>query len=114
MRTWQRWAATAAFVVTAASTVVVGAAPAQAASRLGGISVERECQDQDGYHARIKTWSACGWVCNPFSAPVPANALIYDKGVDMNRACRRQYPGLPYAYSGYADAGNPYSWSCYR
>jgi len=103
-------------ITSSIGATLVAAAPAQAATRLGGISVERECQDQDGYHARVKDWSAFGWRCNPFSAPVPASALIYDKSVDMNRACRRQYPRptAPYAYATYADAGNPYSWSCYR
>src|SRR3954471_5889764 len=58
-------------ITSSIGATLVAAAPAQAATRLGGISVERECQDQDGYHARVKDWSAFGWRCNPFSAPVP-------------------------------------------
>jgi hypothetical protein len=83
---------------------------AKAATRVGGVDVERHCQWAWGYHAYVAYWSAFGWRCNP----VPNNAYykILDKNVDMNAACRLQYGNNVWA--SYSDSRNPYSWSCYR
>ena len=106
--------ATVAMLTLLVAGSLVAAPSASAATRLGGISVEKECQAQSGYHARIATWSSFGWKCNPYPNPVPPQYFYYDQDVNMNRACVRQYPQYSGVYANYADAGNPYSWSCYR
>lgn len=99
----------AAAILGAVALPVLEASPASASTRLGGVSVEAECQFAYGYHAYIASWSAFGWRCNP----VPNNPYYkgLDKSVDMNQACRIEYGGS--AFAEYSDAGNPYSWSCY-
>lgn len=84
-------------------------ASANAATRVGGVDVERVCQFDFDYHAYVASWSAWGWRCNP----VPNNQYykVLDQNADMNKACRLQYGGTSWANA--ADAGNPYSWSCY-
>ena len=103
-------AAAAITIGAVAALPAIQAPPASASTRLGGVNVENECQFAYGYHAYVAYWSAFGWRCNP----VPGNPYykILDKSVDMNQACRLQYGGG--AFASYSDAGNPYSWSCYR
>ena len=103
-------AAVAAVLFVTAVGIVGLQTSAGAATRVGGVDVERVCQWDYGYHAYVAYWSAFGWRCNP----VPNNPYykILDKNVDMNKACRLQYG--QYAWASYSDPGNPYSWSCYR
>jgi hypothetical protein len=102
--------AAAAVAIAAIALPALQASPASASVRLGGVNVEGECQFAYGYHAYVASWSAYGWRCNP----VPGNAYYksLDKNVDMNQACVVQYGGG--AFASFSDAGNPYSWSCYR
>jgi hypothetical protein len=103
--------ATAAVTIGAVVALPALQAPhASASTRLGGVNVEAECQFAYGYHAYVAYWSAYGWRCNP----VPGNVYYkgLDKSVDMNLACRLQYGSG--AFASASDAGNPYSWSCYR
>ena len=101
----------------AAALIAFGALAAQspaanAATRLGGLSVEQVCQFDYGFHAYVAYWSAYGWRCNP----VPNNPYYkgLDRNADMNKACRLGYPGSPSAWANFSDVNNPYSWSCYR
>jgi hypothetical protein len=81
---------------------------AAAASRLGGIDMNRACADQYG-----SSWGAYlfGTGCNAWKCyPLPGQGYALQRGVDTPRACSNQYGGGAYAlcYNG------EYDWSCYR
>lgn len=103
-------AAGALALCTTLASVGFTAGEASAATRVGGVDVERVCQFDYGFHAYIAVWAANGWRCNP----VPGNSYykVLDRNADMNKACRIQYGSS--SWSSFSDGGNPYSWSCYR
>src|SRR5262245_3627351 len=94
-------------LATAAAGVALAQEPADAATRLGGVDVERVCQFDYGYHAYVAYWSAYGWRCNPVPGEPYYKGL--DKNADLNKACRLQYGAG--AYATFSDVNNPYSWS---
>ncbi|MHA6510737.1 hypothetical protein [Tessaracoccus sp. Y1736] len=104
--------ATAALLLTSA----VAAPPASAATLLGGVSVARYCQvnvpSGNPYVASKAVninnrWD--GWRC------AKINGVLVS--VDMNLACRQQYP-KPYWWSSNAYSGRVSdswdAWRCYR
>jgi hypothetical protein len=77
--------------------------PAQGASNLGGIDVERYCQEGWGLHAILRTHDAYGWRCGADGHE--------DQNVSMDDACQQQYQ--PAARSRYKSFTDPSSWVCY-
>ncbi|WP_117212170.1 hypothetical protein [Allorhizocola rhizosphaerae] len=92
--------------VVGASAIAATAAPAQAATIIGGINVDRQCKVQHGSAFTavvLDTRNAYSWRCH-------YSGYLY--GVDMNSACINQYGGG--AFSVLLDPGNAYSWRCAR
>ena len=100
----------AACVVLAAGGLgLVTASPAQAATRLGGVDMQRACDTQwPGYgltaHVNDPN-NAYSWRCW-----APWDHTSY--GIDVNRECVTQYGAG--AYAGLGSTTNPYSWFCQR
>jgi hypothetical protein len=97
----------------AALTVTTGllslAAPeAAAATRLGGVDMQRACDTQyTGFGLRAVVTdqhNAFSWRC---TAP-----WGYSAGIDINRECVTQYGAG--ASSGLGSTSDPYSWYCQR
>ena len=82
--------------------------PAQAATNLGGLSVQAACSNQwPGTNAVLVANNVYGWKCRTYWSGGPVNY-----NVDLNRECRRAYGSG--AYASYLDYNNPYSWRCWR
>lgn len=84
----------------------ITATEAQAATNLGGVSMQRACEKQypaQGRTARVLDGrNAYSWVCTtPWG---------YRGGIDVNRACRDTYGTR--AYAQLRDTRNPYTWYC--
>jgi len=82
---------------------------AEAATRLGGISVWNACVYQSGTPngVGLASYTAVGWRCLYYSL-----GTTYQVGVDLNQECRRTFgSGAVAKYTNYND---PYSWGCYR
>ena len=77
--------------------------PTQGSSDLGGIDVERYCQDGWGFHAILRMQDAYGWRCGADGHE--------DQNVSMDDACRQQYQLE--ARSRYKSFTDPMSWVCY-
>lgn len=78
---------------------------------LGGVDVERYCQENFHLHAVLREDNAYGWRCNSnpnFTSGVRSD----DTGVSMTDACRQEY-GRTDAYDQYGSFRDPYSWKCY-
>ncbi|MDP9696643.1 UNVERIFIED_ORG: hypothetical protein J2X79_004226 [Arthrobacter globiformis] len=92
----------------------IAALPAEAATRLGGISVQNYCitnVDSGNYYVVSKALRINdlyhGWRCGRVSGNLVS--------VDMNKACRQQSPARPGQPQAYALHGQGiYSWACYR
>lgn len=90
--------------------LLLGTAPASAA-QLGGINVQGYCEKNRGIWPRpavaIRNPSdAYSWRCNYAGANV---------GVDMNLACRQQYPNSrPAAWAKPLNPKDAFSWRCYN
>jgi hypothetical protein len=88
---------------------VMGASSAHAATALGGVDMQRACNDQYGavygYVAKVMNQSdAYSWRCTkPWDTT---------RGIDVNAACARQYGAG--AWSGLRNRYNPYTWFCQR
>lgn len=105
----RRMAVTAAVTVGLCATAAVSAPAASAATRLGGVDMQRACNTQYppsfGLKATVMNQrDAYSWRC---TAPFDSTRQI-----NVNAACANQYGGG--AYQGLADARNPYSWYCQR
>lgn len=100
---------TAAAMLFAASFSLATASTAQAATRLGGVDMQRGCNDQwpgYGLSAHVNNANdAYSWRC--WAA---WDHTTY--GIDVNRACITQYGGG--AQAGLGNARDPYSWYCQR
>lgn len=83
--------------------------PAQAATNLGGVSVEAACDNQRGAAttARLVANNVYGWRCALY---LGGTTGYYS--VDISRECRRVHGSS--AYAGYITYSDPYSWRCYR
>jgi hypothetical protein len=93
--------------------LLLGVSPASAAARVGGISVEDWCMRNLGYHAVVRPpRDAFSWRCS--ANPGDPRLIPKDQGVDMNQACRQQYPRVAGVYASWASRSDPGSWSCYR
>lgn len=98
-----------------AAVVIVAPANASAATTLGGVSVAKYCQ-VNVYSGNIFAASKAvninnrwdGWRCAKINGQLV--------GVDMNLACRQQYPKSWWQRDAYAGrVGNGmYDWRCYR
>lgn len=86
------------------------AAPAVAATRVSGISVQSACNHQygSGTTAELFGKTAINWDCLYMSGRYVMGRL----SVDLSRECRRIYGSS--AYAAYTNYWNPYSWGCYR
>jgi hypothetical protein len=103
----RRLSLTAAAGLLAATATAVGAAPALAATDLGGINVQAYCStNYPGSSAQlVAPYDASSWRC---FVPSPNGIWV---AVNMNLACIQQYGSGAYAAAG---SGNPYSWRCWR
>ena len=85
------------------------AAPAHAATNLGGVSVWNACVYQNGtpsYVVLVQN-NVMGWRCQYHGG---WNAVYM--GVNLTQECRRVHGSS--AYAAYLDYNNPYSWRCWR
>ena len=84
-------------------------ARAQAATDLGGVSVEAACDNQRGVAttARLVVNNVYGWRCALY---LGGTTGYYS--VDIARECRRVHGSS--AYAAYSNYNNPYSWRCKR
>lgn len=111
--TRNRALAAAAAVVATSLLTMIPAAPAQAGGRLGPVDMQKACRTQakpGGQFLFEAKWTKYNdpysWKCQPIGwTPIPMSF-----GIDMNRACRDQYPGKG-AYAGLA-ARNVLGWYC--
>lgn len=88
---------------TQAATPTSPPPSARVSSDLGGIDVERYCQDGWGLHAILRVQNAYGWRCGADGHE--------DQNVSMDDACQQQYQ--PEARSRYKSFADPASWVCY-
>jgi hypothetical protein len=87
---------------------VAAAAPASAATVLGGVDMQAACNIQypgQGRKAKIRTWNVYGWKCVTGVVPVA------DGDIDVWKQCRTQY-NKPNAYGNFRNYYDPYSWYC--
>jgi len=87
---------------------VLAAAPASAATQLGGVSMQQACNQQYpgmGLTATVtNASSAYSWRCrSPWG---------YSGQINVNSACANQYGAG--AYSNALNPSDPYSWRCFR
>ncbi|MEU0884075.1 hypothetical protein ABZ345_36235 [Lentzea sp. NPDC005914] len=103
------WAGSIGIMLGALSAAVLTAAPAQAATELGGVDMQRGC-GSNYWHAEVyyPNQHVFGWRCTH----VYSSGYVGVADIDVNAVCASQY-GTG-AYSGYLDYYNPYSWRCYR
>lgn len=96
-------------MAVAALSVLGLQAPAQAATDLGGVSVEAACDNQRGVAttARLVVNNVYGWRCALY---LGGTTGYYS--VDIARECRRVHGSS--AYAAYSNYNNPYSWRCKR
>ena len=96
-------------MAVAALSVLGLQAPAQAATDLGGVSVEAACDNQRGAAttARLVVNNVYGWRCALY---LGGTTGYYS--VDIARECRRVHGSS--AYAAYSNYNNPYSWRCKR
>lgn len=101
-----------AAVLVAAGVVagvsVAAAAPASAATRLGGMDLGRVCavQNNDSWWVpTLVAQNAYGWRC--YNDKVHQFRSIY-----LNGGCRILYGGA--AWASTSNSASPYAWSCYR
>jgi hypothetical protein len=89
-------------------SVAAVSTPAQAATRLGGVSVAGACFNQwPGSEVALTSNNVFGWKCRFWGSQGP---LYF--GINLTQQCGVQYGGG--AYAAYSNYNNPYSWSCYR
>ena len=91
----------------AGATLGLGATPASATTRLGGVDMQRACNTQQGqgFRAVVTDQSnAYSWRCRFDTG--------YLVGIDVNRACANQYGSG--ASAGLDNPRNPYTWYCKR
>jgi hypothetical protein len=99
-----------ALVAVAIGLSVLGfQVPAQAATNLGGVSVEAACDNQRGAAttARLMRHDVHGWFCALY---IGGGVHYYD--VNLSQECRRVHGSS--AYAAYLNYNDPYSWRCYR
>lgn len=103
------WIALIGATVSLTSTAVLFASPAQAATELGGVDMQRGCSSSF-WHAEVyyPNQYVHGWRCTH----VYSSGYVGVAGINVNAVCSSQYGAG--AYSGYLDYYNPYSWRCYR
>jgi hypothetical protein len=104
-------ASAAISVALSVGGVAIAAAPASAATRLGGINMQAACDDQypgQGRIAKIRTWNVYGWKCVTGVVPVA------DGDISTWRQCQNQFGWNRGVYSNYTNYNDPYSWGCYR
>ena len=96
-------------MAVAALSVLGLQAPEQAATDLGGVSVEAACDNQRGVAttARLVVNNVYGWRCALY---LGGTTGYYS--VDIARECRRVHGSS--AYAAYSNYNNPYSWRCKR
>jgi hypothetical protein len=91
---------------------LVGSAPsATAATRLGGVDMQRACSVQWKHFGPVTAFvrdqrNAFSWTCKSNYTGVIVG------GIDVNRQCVDQYGRG--AYAGLGSTSNPYSWYCQR
>jgi len=91
------------------ASLLAVAAPAQAATDLGGVSVWSGCNAQwPGSETALIANNVYGWKCRFWSTLGP---VYFD--VDLSKQCKAQYNNTK-AYAAYNDYNNPYSWRCRR
>ncbi|KZB86273.1 hypothetical protein [Amycolatopsis regifaucium] len=83
--------------------------PAQAATVVGGLSVEAACDTQRGAitYAVLIGPNAYNWRCR---LDLGGTSGYYS--VDLNRECQRVYGGNTWATP--LNSNDPYSWRCWR
>jgi len=98
----------ATVVAITAGVFSLGATDAVAATRLGGVDMQRGCDTQNpgmGLAAVVTSQhNAYSWRC---TAP-----WGYSTGIDVNKECVTQYGAG--ASSGLGNPSDPYSWYCQR
>lgn len=105
-------AVSATTMLCALGLVGPGASSADAVKYLGGVSVERYCQNTVGlggdWHARLlDKRNAYSWRCYNSKKNLQSN-------VNMNYACKIQYPRYySKAYAKPRSKADAYSWRCY-
>jgi hypothetical protein len=114
-------------VATAAAlfgSTLLTATPAEAATPLGGVDMQRACRTQYpsgwGLTAHVSDWKnsafgSTGYANDPDNAYTwrcwaPWDHRTYS--IDVNRACVNQYGRG--AYAGLGNSTDPYSWYCRR
>jgi hypothetical protein len=113
-RNWFRVAIAAAIV---ASGLGATAAPASAATRLGGINLNSYCMRTvnpgDASKAILVANHARGWRCmDSMWIGAPFGWATYRvRDMDLNHACRLQYGGRAYAV---LEQNHARGWVCYR
>ncbi|MBU6280274.1 MAG: hypothetical protein KGN78_13615 [Actinomycetales bacterium] len=104
----------ASLAVAVPAALLATAAPASAATRIGGVNVQNFCDKTYGVGTTRASWSnysdPFGWGCNYRSATGLFDWYRWG-GVDMNKACVLQYGRG--AYAGLA-ARNVMGWYCQR
>jgi hypothetical protein len=84
-------------------------APAQAATVIGGLSVEAACDDQWGAitYAQLIGSNTYSWRCR-----LNLGGTTSYFQLDLNRECRRVYGSSAWATP--LNSNDPYSWRCWR
>jgi len=88
--------------------ILATAAPASAATRLGGIDMMRVCAIENGsswWVPYLVSQNAYGWRCYN-------DQIGQSRGIDLNWGCRILYGGS--AWASTSNPSSPYAWSCYR
>lgn len=95
--------------IIAATMLMFGvAAPASAATNLGGLSVAQACAHQRGTSETVLVENnATGWRCHYFGGWNYIN-----QSVNLSAECARVHGAG--AYAAYLDYNNPYSWRCFK
>lgn len=104
----RRLIAVGAIAIAVAGGVAVSAAPASAATRLGGIDMMRVCAVQNGSNwwvPYLVAQNAYGWRCWN-------DRTRESRGIDLNWGCRILYGNG--AWASTSNPNSPYAWSCYR
>lgn len=107
----------AGLVLVVVATAAIAAAPAaSAATRLGGIDLQRYCTDTApvGWVSKIVLVEnhARGWRCQDstyYGAPIGWISVL--RSLDLNQACRMQYGQGAYAV---LEQNHAQGWKCYR
>jgi hypothetical protein len=103
------WSTSVAAILVAGGLTFATATPAQAATQLGGVSVQGACNVQyPGTSAVVVANNVFGWRCRTYWSGGPVDY----SNINLSQQCRAQYGNG--AYASYLDYNNAYSWRCYR